>query len=57
MDAVQEGGNIAGAIATAPAAIIGAAAVAPIVMPIIEAAGQALTPSTWIGGISSAAGY
>lgn len=57
MDAVQEGGNIAGAIAAAPFAAYTAVQVAPVIMPALKVAGQAVTPSTWIGGLAQATGY
>ena len=57
MKAVKEGGDIAGVIATAPLAAYTAVSAAPAVMPILKVAGQAMTPSTWIGGLSQAAGY
>ena len=52
MKAVKEGGDIAGVIATAPLAAYTAVSAAPVVMPILKVAGQAMTPSTWIGGLS-----
>lgn len=57
MDAVQEGGNIAGAIVAAPLAAYTAVQAAPVIMPALKVAGQAMTPSTWIGGGMQAAGY
>lgn len=57
MDAVQEGGNIAGAIVAAPFAAYTAVQAAPVIMPALKVAGQAMTPSTWIGGGMQAAGY
>lgn len=57
MDTVQEGGNIAGAIIAAPIAAYAAAQAAPVVLPALKVAGQAMTPSTWIGGGMQAAGY
>lgn len=57
MDAIQEGGNIAGAIVAAPFAAYAAVQAAPVVMPALRVAGQAMTPSTWIGGGMQAAGY
>lgn len=57
MDAVQEGGNIAGAIVAAPFAAYTAVQAAPVVMPALKVAGQAVTPSTWIGGVAQATGY
>lgn len=57
MDAVQEGGNIAGAIVAAPFAAHTAVQAAPVIMPVLKVAGQALTPSTWIGGIAQTTGY
>lgn len=57
MDAVQEGGNIAGAIVAAPFAAYTAVQAAPVIMPALKVAGQAVTPSTWIGGVAQATGY
>ena len=57
MKAVKEGGDIAGVIATAPLAAYTAVSAAPVVIPILKVVGQAMTPSTWIGGLSQAAGY
>lgn len=57
MDAVQEGGNIAGAIVAAPFAAYTAVQAAPVVMPVLKVAGQAVTPSTWIGGVAQTTGY
>lgn len=57
MDAMQEGGNIAGAIVAAPFAAYTAVQAAPVVMPALKVAGQAVTPSTWIGGVAQATGY
>ena len=57
LDAIQEGGNIAGAIVAAPFVAYTAAQAAPVVMPALRVAGQAMTPSTWIGGGMQAAGY
>lgn len=57
MNAVQEGGNIAGAIVAAPFAAYTAVQAAPVVMPALKVAGQAMTPSTWIGGVAQATGY
>ena len=61
MDKIQEGGNIAGysVLATAglPAVTEAAIASAPTIMEGLNIAGQAMTPSTWIDGIASAAGY
>lgn len=61
MDKIQEGGNIAGysvlAAAGLPAVTEAAIASAPTIMNGLNIAGQALTPSTWIDGIASAAGY
>lgn len=54
MNAVQEGGNIAGAIVAAPFAAYAAAQTAPVWVPALKTAGQALTPSTWIGGFFDA---
>lgn len=56
MDAIQEGGNIAGAIVAAPFAAYAAAETAPIWMPALKTAGQAMTPSTWVGGFFDAFG-
>lgn len=56
MNAVQEGGNIAGAIMAAPVAAYAAVQAAPVVLPALRVAGQAMTPSTWIGGVAQATG-
>lgn len=61
MDKIQEGGNIAGysvlASAGLPALTKAAIASAPTIMNGLNIVGQAMTPSTWIDGIMSAAGY
>ena len=56
MNAIQKGGNIAGAIVLAPFLAYTAAETAPIWIPALKTAGQALTPSTWIGGFFDAFG-
>jgi hypothetical protein len=56
MDAIEEGGNIAGGVIAAPVAAIAATETAPIWMPALNVAGKFFTPSTWIGGISNAFG-
>lgn len=61
MDKIQEGGNIAGysilAAAGLPALTEAVVASAPTIMNGLNIVGQFMTPSTWIGGITSAAGY
>lgn len=61
MDKVQGGGNIAGysilAATGLPILTEAAVASAPTIMEGLNIAGQAMTPSTWIDGIASAAGY
>lgn len=61
MDKVQGSGNIAGysilAATGLPFLTEAAVASAPTIMNGLNIAGQAMTPSTWIDGIASAAGY
>ena len=55
--AVREGANTATAIASAPFAAYTAVQAAPFIFNGLRVAGQAMTPSTWIEGISNGLGY
>lgn len=57
VDAVQQAGNTTAEIFSAPFIAYAGLQALPIILPAMRVAGQAMTPSTWIGGVSKAFGY
>lgn len=55
--AIKEGGDIAAAFAASPFAAYIAVESLPYVLTALKYAGQAMTPSTWLAGISQSMGY